>query len=216
MNTEDPKELVRRGYNALSDRYDQAFGGKTKYRVWLTELDRRIAPSASVLDLGCGSGIPVTQTMAAAGRRVIGIDISDIQIAKARKLVPEAEFVLADATTIDFEPGTFDAVVCFYALIHMAQEEQFTLLNKVAEWLRPGGWFVATTGYNAWTGTESNWLGGDEPMWWSHPDAATYRVWLEQAGLTVHREEFVPEGPGGHALFWTTRSNRRQSPVGRT
>lgn len=212
MTIEDPKELVRRGYNALSDRYDQAFGGE-KYRTWLTELDKHISPAASVLDLGCGSGIPVAQAMAATGRRVVGVDISDVQIARARELVPKAEFLLADATTIDFEPETFDAVVCFYALIHMPQEEQVVLLTKVAEWLPPGGWFVATTGHNAWTGIESNWLGGDEPMWWSHPDAATYRVWLEQAGLTVQREEFVPEGSGGHALFWTTRQAERILPA---
>ncbi|EMF56783.1 hypothetical protein SBD_1866 [Streptomyces bottropensis ATCC 25435] len=42
-------------------------------------------------------------------------------------------------------------------------------------------------------------------MWWSHADAATNRKWIEQAGLTVEWEEFVPEGDGGHALFWVSR-----------
>ena len=42
-------------------------------------------------------------------------------------------------------------------------------------------------------------------MWWSHADAATYRAWIEQAGLRVVTEEFVPEGQGGHALFWARR-----------
>jgi hypothetical protein len=42
-------------------------------------------------------------------------------------------------------------------------------------------------------------------MWWSHADAATNRAWMTQAGLTVEREEFVPEGDGGHALFWARR-----------
>jgi hypothetical protein len=42
-------------------------------------------------------------------------------------------------------------------------------------------------------------------MWWSHADAATYRAWLGRVGLAVEREEFVPEGDGGHALFRARR-----------
>jgi hypothetical protein len=36
-------------------------------------------------------------------------------------------------------------------------------------------------------------------MWWSQADAAAYRTWLTQA---VTSQQFVPEGNGGHALFW--------------
>ena len=42
-------------------------------------------------------------------------------------------------------------------------------------------------------------------MWWSHAGAATYRAWLEAAGLRATAEDFVPEGAGGHALFWAHR-----------
>jgi hypothetical protein len=65
--------------------------------------------------------------------------------------------------------------------------------------------FVATTGYWAWTGYEENWLDGGTPMWWSQADVATYRSWIDKAGLAIDREEFVPEDDGGHALFWTSR-----------
>jgi hypothetical protein len=34
------------------------------------------------------------------------------------------------------------------------------------------------------TGTEDHWLSGEAPTW-SHADAATYRDWIEQAGLSV-------------------------------
>jgi hypothetical protein len=42
-------------------------------------------------------------------------------------------------------------------------------------------------------------------MWWSHADVATYRSWISEAGLSIEREEFVPEGGSGHALFWACR-----------
>ncbi|WP_432165497.1 class I SAM-dependent methyltransferase [Streptomyces sp. bgisy031] len=205
MDITDPKDLVRRGYDAVSLRYDAAYGAETKYQSLLGDLRRRIPAGGTVLDLGCGSGVPVARTLAAAGYRVTGLDISEVQIRRARERVPQAEFIQADATAVSFGAASFDAVVSLFALIHIPLAEQPPLLRKIAGWLRPGGCFVATTGHGEWTGTEENWLGGDAPMWWSHADAVTNREWIEQAGLTVEREEFMPEGDSGHALFWARR-----------
>jgi SAM-dependent methyltransferase len=201
----DPREIVRLGYNVLSVRYDEAYGGQTKYRAWLDELREQITPGGPVLDLGCGSGLPVARDLTAAGFRITGVDISETQIIRARQLVPDAEFMRADVTAVEFEPASFDAVVSFFALIHVPIDDQLPLLRRVARWLRPGGLFVATTGYRAWTGTQDDWLGGSVPMWWSYADADTYRSWISESGLSIEREEFVPEGDGGHALFWARR-----------
>jgi hypothetical protein len=37
------------------------------------------------------------------------------------------------------------------------------------------------------------------------PEAATYRTWIESAGLAIDDERFVAEGTGGHTLFVATR-----------
>ena len=209
MVAEDPKEVVRRGYDAVSIRYDEQYGGESKYRPWLSELRERIPAGGAVLDLGCGSGLPVARDLTAAGYQVTGVDISAVQIRRAREFVPQARFLCADVTAVSFSPASFDAVVSLFALIHLPLDDQPAVLGKVAAWLRPGGVFLATTGYWAWTGTEEDWLGGGAPMWWSHADVATYRSWIAAAGLSIDREEFVPEGDGGHALFWA----RRPSPT---
>lgn len=201
VDATDPKDIVRRGYDVVSLRYDEAYGAETKYHSLLVDLCGRVPTGGTVLDVGCGSGVPVARTLAAAGYRVTGIDISEVQIRRAREQVPQAEFIRADATTASFDAASFDAVVSFFALIHVPLTEQPPLLRKIAEWLRPGGCFVATMGHGEWTGTEENWLGGGAPMWWSHVDAATNREWITQAGLVVEHEEFIPEGDGGHALF---------------
>ncbi|MDX3229211.1 class I SAM-dependent methyltransferase [Streptomyces sp. ME19-01-6] len=185
MDIEDPKELVRRGYDALSLRYDQAYDAETKYQRWISERSGRIPAGGTVLDLGCVSGVPVARALATAGHRVTGVDISEVRIRRARELVPQAEFIRAHATAVDFAPASFDAVVSFYALIHISLDEQLPLLGKVARWLRPGGWFLGTTGHRAWTGADEDWLGGGTAMWWSHADAATNRAWITRAGLTV-------------------------------
>ncbi|MDQ1644708.1 MAG: hypothetical protein QOJ50_892 [Cryptosporangiaceae bacterium] len=201
----DPREIVRTGYDALSYLYRPDSGSPPEYTPWIGELATRIPPGAAVLDLGCGCGLPVARELADRGHAVTGIDVSEVQIRRARELVPGGVFTRADATEVTFDPASFDAVVCLYMLIHLPQDDQRTLLGRIATWLRPGGWLLATTGAGEWTGTSADWLGGDTPMWWSHPDAATYRCWLAEAGLTVTAEEFVPEGSSGHQLFWAHR-----------
>lgn len=205
MGDSDERDLVRRGYDALSYHYRSDDADDGEYARWLVDLQGSLPVSGAVLDLGCGCGVPVARFLANAGYQVTGVDISDVQIERARRLVPAGTFVRADATRLDLPSASFDAVVCLYALIHMPLADQPRLIGRIATWLRPGGWLLATAGNGAWTGTEDNWLGGPATMWWSHADAATYRSWLQQAGLTITAEEFIPEGAGGHALFWAQR-----------
>ncbi|MFC7330921.1 class I SAM-dependent methyltransferase [Marinactinospora rubrisoli] len=205
MTDDDRRDLVRAGYDALSERYRGDRDTPAEHVAWAAELRTRLPPEARVLDLGCGNGVPVTADLVAHGHRVTGVDFSAVQLARARRLVPGGRFVAADVTRVGFAAGTFDAVVCLYTLIHMPQREQPELLRRMHSWLRPGGWLLATVGETDWTGTERNWLGGPAPMWWSHPDAGTSRNWLRSAGFQVVTEEFVPEGTGGHRLFWARR-----------
>lgn len=89
-----------------------------------------------------------------------------------------------------------------YTLIHIPLDEQPALIQRLGRWLRPGGWLIATVGYQALTSVEDDWLGGGAPMRWSQTDADTYRIWLGAAGFEIVTEDFVPEGEGGHVLFW--------------
>jgi SAM-dependent methyltransferase len=200
---DDRKELVRRGYDAVSQRYDETYGAETKYQPWLAALVATLPPGSTVVDLGCGSGVPVARAFAAAGHRVVGVDFSEGQLGRARSLVPGARFVRADLAGVSFPPASLDAVVAFYSIIHVPLDEQPALLGRIGSWLRPGGVFAATMGHTAWTGTDDDWLGA--PMWWSHADADTNRSWLAGAGLVVEREEYLPEGDGGVVLFEARR-----------
>jgi len=205
MTSGDESDLVRRGYDALSYHYRGDDDGEGRYGPWLAALQDRLPAAGSVLDLGCGCGVPVARSLAVAGYQVTGVDISEVQIERARRLVPAGTFIRADACEVSFPAASFDAVVSLYALVHMPLGAQPGLLRRAAGWLRPGGWLLAVTGQRAWTGTQDNWLGGPATMWWSHADAATYRAWLADAGLEVTEQDFVPEGDGGHALFWARR-----------
>jgi 2-polyprenyl-3-methyl-5-hydroxy-6-metoxy-1,4-benzoquinol methylase len=202
---------VRAGYNVLSRSYrgdtaDEA--AQRQYAEWLGLVRDRVPSGGDVLDLGCGNGVPAAKWLSDKGFRVTGVDLSDTMVERAQELVPGARFLRGDVTLpdeVDFNASAFDAVVCFFALIHVPITDQPGVIARLAGWLRPGGLLVATVGHTAWTGTESDWLAGGASMWWSHPGAATYRAWFESAGLAIFEERFVPEGTSGHTLFVATR-----------
>jgi 2-polyprenyl-3-methyl-5-hydroxy-6-metoxy-1,4-benzoquinol methylase len=204
---DDPKKVVRDGWNRVSTIYrppgsrSDAFDHtNADYRDWLQPFFRMISSGAEVLDLGCGCGVPETR-MLAERFRVTGVDISDVQIERARTLVPGARFLRGDMTEVSFPRESFQGVVCLYALIHVPLDEQPGLLRKVHRWLAPGGLFLVTTGATAWTGVEEGWLGSNARMYWSHADARTYEQWFSERGFQVLRRTIVPEGTSQHALY---------------
>jgi SAM-dependent methyltransferase len=156
-----------------------------------------------VADLGCGAGIPATRELADHGLRVIGVDFSAVQLARTRRLVPAARLVQADMTALHLRPASLDAVVSFYALIHVPLADQQALFPRIRGWLRPGGYLLAITGARRWRGTE-RYLGAD--MFWDHADTATYLRWLHAARLTPIWHRYIPEGDSGHSLILSRAS----------
>ncbi len=203
----DPKKVVREGWNHLSTIYrppgspaDAFDHTNADYRDWLQPFFRMLAPGTEVLDLGCGCGIPEAQ-MLTERFRLTGVDITDVQIERARRQVPEARFLRADMTEVSFRHDAFGGIVCLYALIHVPLAEQPGLLTKVFRWLGPGGLFLVTTGATAWTGVEEGWLGSNAKMYWSHADASTYERWFRERGFHILRRTLIPEGKTQHALY---------------
>lgn len=215
-----PKDIVKNGYDRVSFAYredspDRASESYKQYEAWITELSGYLHASSSVLDLGCGCGVPAAQLLGKRFR-VTGVDISTVQIERARKLVPDARFILGDMSEVEFEPSEFDAVVCLYAIIHVPLAEQRRLLTNMSKWLKPGGLLLLSAGYREWTGRESDWLGVDgAEMYWSHADRDTYLDWLMEEGLVIVWDRFVPEANGGHPLFLARkgRSGQQMHPT---
>jgi SAM-dependent methyltransferase len=204
----DPRELVRVGYDLASyayrgDTFDLEGSG---YAYWLGRFTRLLADGARVLDLGCGNGVPVARELVKRFA-VTGVDLSGVQIARACRLVPEARFVCADMTSVEFEPGSFDAVVAFYSVFNLPLADQPALIARVAGWLVPGGRFLAMVGKHPWTGVEKDWRGvPGVRMYYSQADVATYRRWFADAGLTIEAEGSEPrDGNPGYAVLIARR-----------
>ena len=203
--TLDPREIVRQGYDRASHAYrgdDFELAGSA-YAHWLRRLELRLAPGARVLDLGCGSGVPAARELARR-HTVTGLDLSPVQIERARQAVPAATFVVGDMVEVEFAAASFDAIVALWSIINVPLDAQPALFRRIAAWLAPGGWLLAVVGRVAWTGIERDWrevpgLG----MYYAHADVATYRRWLGEAGLAIVEEGVEPRGgrPGYSVLI---------------
>ena len=205
----DPRELVRVGYDLASHAYrgDRFELAGTGYAYWLGRLTPLLADGARVLDLGCGNGVPVARELVKRFG-VTGVDLSGVQIARACRLVPEARFVCADMTAVEFPAASFDAVVAFYSIFNVPLADQPALIARVAGWLAPGGRFLAMVGKQPWTGVEKDWRGvPGVRMYYSQADVATYRGWFEQAGLAIEAEGSEPrDGNPGYSVLLARRA----------
>jgi cyclopropane fatty-acyl-phospholipid synthase-like methyltransferase len=207
---DNPKDVVARGYDAIALRYAEwASSFQTPTMRWVRDLLARLPDDSDILDLGCGRAVPATRELARR-HRVTGVDISAAQIALARHHVPEATFVHADAAELELPPASYDAVVSLFMFGHVPRDEQGPLLERVATWLRPRGFLLATLGTGDTAGeVESDWLGA--PMFFASFDPETNRTLLRAAGFELLRDEVVPQEEPGHGLvsfMWVLAQRR--------
>lgn len=115
----DYKKRVIEGYNKYSKEYAKARDGKTEPSLKL--LTDKIPDGSSVLDLGCGAGIPISKILSEAFK-VTGVDISEKQIALAKSYVPKANFIQSDILDFDIGNNQWDAIVSYYAIFHLSAD----------------------------------------------------------------------------------------------
>ena len=101
-----------------------------------------VAP-ARVADLGCGTGT-LTRLLVDEGYLVDGLDFSPEMVRRAREKVPEATFVVGDASTPDLDPASYDVVLCRHVL--WALPDPVAALRRWVDLLRPGGSLVLVDG----------------------------------------------------------------------
>lgn len=178
------KDSVRRSYDELADEHAEQRIETDRGTEILTGFLDSLAGPAYALDAGCGQGSPVLARLESA-TTAIGVDFSREQLKLAVENAPDASLVQGDMTSLPFEPGTFDAVVALWSLIHVPMDDHQTVVDEFARVLRPGGRVLLSEGTNEWTGENPDWLGGGVRMEWNIAGAKATRDQLHGAGFEI-------------------------------
>jgi ubiquinone/menaquinone biosynthesis C-methylase UbiE len=198
MMNMDHKETVKSGYNKIADRYLAERTQDSPDVHLLHDFIDLLSPKSKVLDAGCGAGIPIAK-MLAENFDVSGVDFSDAQIELARKNVPNAHFLRADMTQLDFPDESLDGICSYYAIIHIPREEHVSLFESFYRMLKTGGVALLCLGTEDLVeDIEEDYLG--TKMHWSHFDSNTNIKMLKESGFTIiwakHVEDSTCEGAG--------------------
>jgi SAM-dependent methyltransferase len=158
--------------------------GASTVRNWVKTLPLH----SVVLDLGCGTGIPVSKILMEAGMFVYGLDASPTLAAAFKQNFPNTPVVCEAAEDSLFFSRKFDVIVAWGLLFLLTQEAQKIVLQKAANALQTGGRLLFTAPpeklewKDAMTGQSSVSLGAEK-----------YKELLTTSGLSLI-SEFEDEG----------------------
>ena len=101
-----------------------------------------VPPGSRVLDIGCGRGL-ISRRLAETGCAVVGIDRASPHPSFTRSLEAYYRVDLEQPLALDTRED-FDCIIAADVLEHIRNRDQ--LLEGVAANLKPGGFFIASTG----------------------------------------------------------------------
>lgn len=193
------------GYEAAAAQYmaSRSCIGAAEVSAWAQSLP----PGASVLDLGCGHGVPVTEALLAAGCHVHAVDASPSLVSAFRERFPDVPVACEAADTSSSFGRRYDGVVAWGLMFLLASAAQRRVITNVARAMTPGGSFLFTapalacTWTDVLTGQPSTSLG-----------APAYRELLASEGLVVQEEG---DDEGGNHYYVAHRSQAQHGEPGR-
>lgn len=163
-----------------------------------------------VLDLACGTGIAALAALDRGAGSVTGLDINPGMLAVARAKTDRVTWVEGRAEALPFDDGSFDAVLCQFALMFLADRTR--ALREMARVTRPGGRIALMTwealdrtpGYDRLVPLLRDIVGPEAADALSAPfvlgNMADIKAELDRAGLKM-AEHRVVTGTALHASF---------------
>ncbi|MFD8248512.1 class I SAM-dependent DNA methyltransferase [Nocardia sp. NPDC059691] len=130
-------------YEELAEVYDR-WTASNDYESWCDYIQRRIPPSAQVLDACCGTGT-MMRLLQSRGFSVAGVDGSAAMLGRAASsLEPGTLLWQQDLSRPGAPPTTFDALICCFDSVNyfVADDGLDALFSFAAGAVRPGGRFL--------------------------------------------------------------------------
>jgi phosphatidylethanolamine/phosphatidyl-N-methylethanolamine N-methyltransferase len=207
MNTQG----VANAYGRWAPIYDAVFGPVFRQgRNAAVEATEEIG--GRILEVGVGTGLSLTSYRKSS--RIVGIDISEPMLDKARQRVKQHNLSnveaiqYGDAEQLEFADKSFDVVVAQYVVTAVPNPER--ALNEFVRVVRPGGEIILTTRIGAEQGIRGTIERTLMPLtsrlgWRTEFSWARYEEWLATSPMVALREKRALP-PLGH--FYIVRIKR--------
>jgi 2-polyprenyl-3-methyl-5-hydroxy-6-metoxy-1,4-benzoquinol methylase len=156
-------------------------------RHWAAAIHRR----ASILDLGCGHGFPISPALVESGFSVHGVDASPDLVSECQRRLPKAQARCEPVEASGFFGRRFDGVVAIGLVFLLNEEAQRQLIRQFCDALLAGGLFLCSSPTQAVSWAEA--LTGQQS--WSLGSVA-YSALMENCGFEL-LDGFTDEG-GNH------------------
>ena len=173
--------------------------GAREVREWARTLPR----GAAVIDVGCGSGLPITKVLVSEGLNVYAIDAAPSLVQAFRRNLPEIPVACESVEDSLFFNRMFDGVLAWGLIFLLLPDAQRSLIRRMADILVGGGRLLFTSPAeevvwnDAMTGLESRSLGAPE-----------YRRLLTAGGISIS-SEYEDEGQNHYFDAFKLRRRHR-------
>ena len=178
------------GYEGIATIFIESRGqavqgiGAARVRDWARSFPKH----STILDLGCGTGIPISKVLMDAGMTVYGVDASPAMVKAFRQNFPDSPVACEAAEESLFFSRVFDGIVAWGLLFLLPIEAQEIIIQKSAKSLHTGGRLLFTA-----TDKKAEWKDAMTDQLSISLGAARYRELLAASGFSL-MEEFEDEG----------------------
>ena len=139
----DIKRKIMERYNITANIYDLRYADEQKAKIEAAIKIQDVKEKASVLDVGCGTGL-LFDYISNSSERIIGLDLSKKMLLQAKKIQQDkkVQFILADADNMPLKKGVFSHV--FLVTITQNMPDPVMTLREVKRVTKKDGVIVVT------------------------------------------------------------------------
>ena len=163
-----------------------------------------LAPGLDGLEIACGGGLPVTQTLVNSGLKVWAVDSSPNLLASFQSRFLDIPVQCARIQESDYFGRKFGAVIAIGLVFLLDEEDQMALIRSVSEHFLPGGRLLFTAPFE-----EATWVDLIAGHSCISLGRETYESALQESGLQL-TATYVDEGNNN---YYDARLAPREPPT---
>lgn len=189
-------------YDRHAETWSRDRGARLIERAWLDQFVASLPDQGcAVLDVGCGTAVPIGAYLIEQGCQLHGVDGSRAMIALSASRFPEHQWEVADMRALALG-RRFDGIIAWDSLFHLSAHHQRRMFPIFARHAAPGAVLLFNSGPSA--GEQIGSYQGD-PLYHASLDPSEYRALLDANGFDVIAH-VVTDPTCGQRTIWLAQA----------